>query len=170
MLKVILLIIFLGYTGFVALAQSKSKKKEWQIIVIGKEFRAKAILQNVTDSSVILLFRKKQTDEINFTSIEKIKLRPRYNESTKRLIGFFAGGIAGGIIIGTALSSGREGEPAALAGVVGGIGGGLLVGIAGALTAPMISNIFSARNFIIIQDSIYYQRLPGKLKPYCLIQ
>ena len=111
MRKIILLITFLGYTAFFAGAQSKGKKKEWQIVVIGKEFRAKAILRHVTDSSVILLFRKDQTGEISFSTIEKIKLRRLDNELGKRLLGFLAGGIAGGTSAMPACGQGPAAKP-----------------------------------------------------------
>jgi hypothetical protein len=170
MRKIILLISFLLTTGFSVWAQPKGRQKIWRITVIGNQFRAKAILQNVTDSSVILLFRKNRTDEINFTMLRKIKLRTRHNKGWKMLTSFGVGGITGGVIIGSQLSRGRTGEPAALAGVVGGIGGGLLVGLTSALAAPLISNIFTTKKFYVQQDSFYYQSLKIRLKPYCLIQ
>jgi hypothetical protein len=170
MQKIILLISFLLYTGFSVWAQSKGRHKIWRITVIGKEFRAKGILQRVTDSSVVLLFRKNRTDEINFAMLTKIKLRTRHNNGWKMLTSFGVGGYTGGYIFATELSKGRTGEGASMAGVVGAIGGLLLVGATSALAAPLISNIFTAKKIYVHQDSVFYQSLKLRLKPYCLIQ
>jgi hypothetical protein len=171
MQKIVFLFFFLCFAVFSVSAQPKKKPKKWQIIVIDKHFRTRAFLQNVTDSSVVLLFNGNKTREINFKTIDKIKLKHRYYSGVAiRAASFFIEGIAGGIIIGTALSKGKTGEPAAMSGVVGGIGGGLAVGLVSAIINPLIADKLLSRKFYVHPDSISHQSLKFRLKPYCLIQ
>ena len=149
-------------------AQNKVSGKKWEVVMTLNGFKAKGILKSVSDSSAVIIVRKNYTDEIQFRDIKKIKIRSANNEILTRLTGFFVGGISGGIIIGTSLSKGRQGEPAALAGVIGGIGGGILVGIASALIAPQIAKLFSHKIIIVKQDSAFLAELKQQLLPYCL--
>jgi hypothetical protein len=166
-----LLFCFLFFAVFSASAQSKKKPKKWQIIVMGKQLRARAYLQNVTDSSIVLAFGNGPTKEISFKTITKIKLKPRYYSGVAAgAASFFLEGIAGGIIIGTAFSKGKTGEPAAMSGVVGGVGGGLAVGFTSAILNPLILDKLVSKKFYVHQDSVSYQSLKLRLKPYCLIQ
>ena len=151
-------------------AQKNVAKKKWEVVMVLDGFKAKGILKSVTDSSAIIIVRKNYTDEILFRDIHKIKIRSANTGILTRLTGFFVGGISGGIIIGTSLARGRQGEPAALAGVIGGIGGGILVGIASALIAPQIVKLFPHKIIIVKQDSIFIAGLKQQLFPYCLNQ
>jgi hypothetical protein len=167
--KIIFIICFFDYAAFPVSAQSKKNPRNWQIIVTGDHLRKRGFLQKVTDSSVVLLIQN-HTDEINFTTIRKIKLKLRYIGVATGVAGFFVEGIAGGVIIGNSLSAGKTGEPAAMSGVVGGIGGGLLVALTAAVMNPVIVDILTSKKFFVEQDSIYFQSLELRLKPYCLIQ
>jgi hypothetical protein len=82
--------------------------------------------------------------------------------------GFFVGGIVGGIVIGISLSKGREGEPAAMAGVVGGIFGGILAGVVGMLAAPTIVRLFPHKTIKVKNNSKSIATLKQQLLPYCL--
>ena len=172
--KIILICWLLLFISFSVSAQSKKKPKKWQVIVIGKHLRTRAFLQNVTDSSIVLVFGNRRTKEIGLSTIKKIKLKPRYYSGVAMgAASFFVEGIAGGIIIGTALSKGKTegpGGPAAMAGVVGGIGGGLALGFISAIVNPIILDKLVAKKFYVHHDNIYYQSLKLRLKPYCLIQ
>ena len=141
--------------------------KDWEIIIFSGGNKYKGILKKVTDSSVVLYVSKDLTDEIAFRDIDKIKLRPHSNEPGQRLLGFFIGGISGGIITGAILSAGREGEPRAIAGVVGGIGGGIIFGIVGALLAPTIGKMISTRKIVMHHTPEFYNSLQQKLQRYC---
>jgi hypothetical protein len=142
-------------------------KEQWQAVITCNGFKFKGVLKNVTDSSVIIAVRGKETDEFLFRDMDKIKLRPLHGEPGKRLVGFFAAGITGGVITGMAVSAGRTGEPAALAGVVTGIGSGLLFGLTGTLLAPQVSNLFATRKIIVQHNSTFYVLLRQKLSAYC---
>jgi hypothetical protein len=136
--------------------------------MIGADFKDKGVLKAVTDSSAIIIVRKNYTDEILFQGIDKIKIRSAGNGSSTRLTGFFIGGIVGGALIGTSLSKGREGEPAALAGVVGGIFGGILAGVIGMLVAPTIVRLFPHKIINVKNNSKSIATLKHQLLPYCL--
>lgn len=142
-------------------------KEQWQAVITSNGFKFKGVLKDVTDSSVVIAVRSNETDEFLFRDIEKIKLRPLHGEPGKRLVGFFAAGITGGVITGMAVSAGRDGEPAALAGVVTGIGSGLLFGLTGALLAPRVSNLFATRKFTVQHNSAFYVLHRQKLSAYC---
>jgi outer membrane lipoprotein SlyB len=107
------------------------------------------------------------TDEMTFRDIDKIKLRPLSSMTGQRLLGFFVGGISGGVITGTILSTGRSGEPRALAGVVGGIAGGIIFGITGALLAPVICKMISTKKIVVQHTAEFYLSLKQKLLRYC---
>lgn len=141
--------------------------KEWEIIVFSGGNKYKGVLKKVTDSSVVILVKEGFADEIVYREIDKIKLRPLKSKAGQRLLGFFTGGIIGGVLTGTILSAGRSGEPRAMAGVVGGIAGGLLFGIAGALLAPAISKMISTKKIVIQHNTGSYVSLKQKLLTYC---
>lgn len=170
MLKISILSALLLCTAFAVLAQSKGKK--WQIIVTGNHFRAKGIFLRVTDSSVVLLFSKKRTDEINFEDIDKIKLKPSFGGEhvAISLTSFLIEGIIGGAVIGSAMSKGKTGEPAAMSGVVGGIVGGTAVGITAAIVNPMIYDKIKTKKIYVHHDKVFYESLKPRLQPYCLVQ
>ena len=149
-------------------AQHKIPVKKWEIVMIGDDFKSKGILKSVTDSSAIIVLRGNYTDEIPFRDIHKIKIRSARNTALTRLAGFFIGGISGGVLTGSALSNGRDGEPRAMAGVVGGIFGGILFGITGMLFAPTIIKWFPHKKIIVKHDSISITTLKQQLLPYCL--
>ena len=147
-------------------AQNKTSKKEWEVVMFLDGFKAKGILESVTDSSAIIIVRKNYTDEILFGDIHKIKIRAAGDKVLARLAGFFIGGTTGGIIVGTLLSQNRAGEPRALAGVLGGIGGGLIIGVASAIIAPGIVKLFPQKIIIVKQDSSSLASLKQQLIPY----
>ena len=167
-MKSITLILFLAIAINSLKAQHKISVKKWEIVMNSADFNIKGILKSVTDSSAIILVRGDYTDEILFRGINKINIRSASNRSLTRLTGCFVAGISGGILTGSALSSGREGEPAAMAGVVGGIFGGILFGITGMLIAPTIVKLFPHKKIMVKFDSISMAALKRQLLPYCL--
>jgi len=146
---------------------SNHSSKEWEVIIFSGGNKYKGILQKVTDSSVVLLVKMNNIDEIAFRDIDKIKLRPLSSMTGQRLLGFFVGGISGGVITGTILSAGRSGEPRALAGVVGGVAGGIVFGVAGALLAPVIGRMISTKKIVLHHTTEFYLSLRQKLLAYC---
>ena len=170
MLKTILLSGLLLFIALAVSAQPKSKK--WRITVIGQHFRTNGNLYRVTDSSIVLMFDRQRTDEINFADIIKIKLKPGFGGEHVAIsfTSFLVEGIAGGVIIGTAMSEGKTGEPAAMSGVVGGIVGGLAVGITAAIVNPMIYNKIKSKKIYVHHDKIFYESLKLRLQPYCVVQ
>jgi len=164
-----LFLIILFVTAITSLyAQNKVSRKKWEVVLSLDGFKARGILKSVTDSSAIIIVRKNYTDEILFRDINKIKIRSANNEILTRLAGFFIGGISGGVIIGTSLANARQGEPAALAGVIGGIGGGILVGIASALIAPQVVKLFPHKIIVVKKDNDFLASLKQQLLPYCM--
>ena len=149
-------------------AQHNISGKKWEIVMIGNDFKSKGILKIVTDSSAIIVLRGNYTDEIPFRDINKITIRSASNRALTRLAGFFIGGISGGVLTGSALSKGRDGEPGAMAGVVGGIFGGIIFGITGMLIAPAIIKLFPHKKIIVKHDKISITALKQQLLPYCL--
>ena len=129
--------------------------------------KIKGLLERVTDSSLVIIGRDKHPDEVPFDIIRKIKLVKDYGQPTRQAIGFFAGGAIGGVA-GSMLLRGnnRTGEPAAVASVVGGIAGGVIMGLAGAISAPGIYNLFAAKKFHVTHDPAFYKILEAKLEPY----
>jgi hypothetical protein len=171
MRKVILIFSILVCAVVSVSAQKKKDPKNWRIIVYGKTIWTKGSLQNVTDSSVVILFPDKKTREINFNLLRKIKLRPRhYSGVAIGAASFFVEGIAGGIIIGNAMSKGKTGEPAAMSGVVGGIGGGILAGITSAIVNPLLVEKLVSKKIYVHHDPASYDALKIRLKPFCLNQ
>ena len=105
MRKIILLLFILLGAVISVSAQKKKNPKKWRIIVYGKTLWKSGLLQNVTDSSVVLLLPDKKTQEIKFNMLRKIKLRPRqYSGFAIGAGSLFVEGIAGGYIIGNAMS------------------------------------------------------------------
>ena len=164
----IVIIFILAFMITSLKAQHKMSGQKWEIVMIGDDFKYKGILKLVTDSSALIFLRGNYTDEIFFRDINKIKIRSASNRSLTRLTGFFVGGISGGILTGSILSKGREGEPAAMAGVVGGIFGGILFGITGMLIAPTIIKLFPHKKIMVKHDSISIIALKQQLLPFCL--
>lgn len=134
----------------------------------GTDFKIKGILKSLTDSSSIILVKGNYTDEILLRDVNKIKIRSASNRSLTRLAGFFVAGISGGILTGNILSKGREGEPAAMAGVVGGIFGGIIFGTTGMLIAPAINRLFPHKKIMVKNDKISITALKRQLLPFCL--
>lgn len=167
-MRIIALLSFLLVFHSFVYAQNKTSKKKWEVVLSLHGFKAKGILKSVTDTSVVIIVRKNYTDEILFKDIHKIKIRGVSNVLLTRVAAFFIGGIAGGTIVGTSLSRGRQGEPAALAGVIGGIGGGILIGIGSAIVAPGIVKLFPKKSIMVKQDSSFLAVLKLQLLPYCM--
>jgi hypothetical protein len=147
--------------------QRHYKEHPWKAVIFFEAGKIRGEFERVTDSSIIITGRDKRPDEVPFDVIRKIRLIKDYGQPTRQVIGFFAGG-AFGATAGSMLLRGnnRTGEPAALAGVVGGIAGGIIAGITGAISAPGIYNLFSAKRFHVAHDPAFYKILRIKLEPY----
>jgi len=167
-MKGIMFIFFLAIAINSLKAQHKNSLKKWEAVMAGADFKVKGLLKAVTDSSAIIIVRKNYTDEILFQGIDKIKIRSASNRSSTRLTGFFVGGIVGGALIGTSLSKGQQGEPAAMAGVVGGIFGGILAGVIGMLVAATIVRLFPHKIINVKNNGKSIATLKQQLLPYCL--
>lgn len=159
----------LAYLLFVtAVSPAIAQKKKWKAVLTGYGHREKGILLSLTDSSIMIAGRNNPEMEVLLKDIEKIKLVPVRDKGAERLVGLFAGSLTGGIAGGMALSAKREGEPAALAGVVGGIGIGILSGAVCAVAAPGIVDLFVTKRYQVHHDSISLSLLKQKITRYCL--
>lgn len=163
-MKYIVTILLIVATVFPAIGQ----KKKWKAVLTGNGFREKGILLSVNDSSIIIAAKGDPQQEVLLKNTEKIKLVPVRDKGVERLVGLFTGGVAGGVVGGMTISGNKEGEPAAMAGVVGGIGIGILSGAVSALAAPGIVDLFVSKRFDVQHDSISLLLLKQKITRYCL--
>lgn len=165
-MRKILLLTFLLITYY-SDCFSQKKLRKWQIVLVCDGYKLKGICKKVTDSSVFITVRKSADDEILFRDIKKIKLRPLSDEVGKRIIGFWVAGISSGIIIGIVLLNGESSQPGSLHAFIGAVVGGIIFGIVGALIAPKVFYLFTAKEIVVQHNPESYPTLKAKLLNYC---
>jgi hypothetical protein len=153
-------LIVLCLTGLSSFAQ-----KQWDVVIKTNHHKVKGRFENVSDSGVVIGFSKNRKQEVSFSEMKRILIRRSRDETAISIIALAVGGITGGVVIGTSLSDGKSGEPAALAGVVGGIVGGLVSGLVSAISAPEIIKLF-ARKIKVEHSAQSYVELQKELVRY----
>lgn len=161
MMKYFSLLILCFYTIVGAHAQ----KKAWQTIVFTSDSKAKGVLKEANDSSLILL-TKSGEETFLYNDVRRLKFIRKKNTGIKVIGGIIVGASLGAPITANQLTKGKQGEPAALSSAVGATVGGFLGAIVGAFSAPPLCNSLFARKINVNHTRTFYQSLSQKLQPY----
>jgi len=139
----------------------------WKAIVYTDSPKVKGILYQVSDSSVVLVMADRSYNEISFSTIHKIKLRPRFGKMEK-VVGFLVGAGTGAAVLASAAGRGREGEPATMAGIFSGFTGFLVGGGIGIAVATPVYRLIFTKKYIVQHEPSGYARLSAKLRRRCV--
>ena len=151
---------------FLILALPCCSQKTWKTIVFTGSQKIKGILYQVSDSSVVLMYRGNSSHEILFSNIHKIRLRRRFGKMEK-VVGGLVGATTGAVVLSTTYGGGGHGGGGtAMGGIFGGLAGGLVGGGIGIALATPVYRLLSTRTYIIPHDALLYPSFAAKLRRY----
>lgn len=156
---------FLLILCFCTIIKVDAQKKVWQTFVFTNDSKAKGVLKEASDSSLILL-TKSGEQTLLYNDIIRLKFIRKKNRATEVIGGIIVGASLGAAITASQLSNGKAGEPAAVSSAIGATLGGFAGGIAGGFIATPLCKLVFARRINVEHSLIFYQSLPQKLQPY----